>query len=293
MGVEGVVVDRRAVGEGREAVADVDATADQPQFFEMFEGPLHGPLLGAQLRGVTFVGLAPFTLEGHALPEAVGRQLFVAVVGIFGREAVDVVALGLIAASGKVAKIVGVVDVILQRAVRLEREMAGNDPADRVAASVRQADDPQPLSVGVGVFAQEGEDRAEVALADGLHVTDALAAVDLEADHQESADLGPRAVEHCLPAVHVGEGEVAVADARGHGITLDDRPVFKAHGFEFNHLPYSSFSRYGCNTAGPAPGNSVPDCRRPGWPGIPAHSCPNRRARLRLLRSARGTVRRS
>lgn len=30
VGVEGVVVDRRAVGEGREAVADVDATADQP-----------------------------------------------------------------------------------------------------------------------------------------------------------------------------------------------------------------------------------------------------------------------
>ena len=78
-----MVVDRRAVGEGREEVADVDATADQPQFFEMFEGPLHGPLLGAQLRGVTFVGLAPFAFEGHALPEAVGRQLFVAVVGIF------------------------------------------------------------------------------------------------------------------------------------------------------------------------------------------------------------------
>ena len=156
VGVEGVVVDRRAVGEGREAVADVDATADQPQFFEMFEGPRMARCSAHSSEVWPSWALRHSRSRAMHSPEAVGRQLFVAVVGIFGREAVDVVALGLIAASGKVAKIVGVVDVILQRAVRLEREMAGNDPADRVAAFVRQADDPQPLSVGVGVFAQEG-----------------------------------------------------------------------------------------------------------------------------------------
>ena len=40
-----------------------------------------------------------------------------------------------------------------------------------------------------------------------------LAAVDLETDHQETPDLGPRTVVDRLPAVHVGEGQVAVADA--------------------------------------------------------------------------------
>ena len=149
------------------------------------------------------------------------------------------VALGLIAASGKVAKIVGVVDVILQRAVRLEREMAGNDPADRVAAFVRQADDPQPLPVCVCIVAQLRNDRGEVFRADGLHVADAIAAVDVEADDQKTVDHGPGTVVDRQPAEHVGEGEVAVADSRGHRVAFDRRSILKAYGAELNHEPYS------------------------------------------------------
>ena len=45
--VERMVVDRRTVCERDQFVAYVDTAADHFQFFEMFEGPLHGPLLGA------------------------------------------------------------------------------------------------------------------------------------------------------------------------------------------------------------------------------------------------------
>ena len=221
----------------------------------------------------------PGAFEGHAGLETVGRQLLVAVVGVFGRKAVDVVALGLVTASGEVTQVVGVVDVILQRPVRFEGEMAGVYPANRFAPLVRQADDPQPLSVGMCVFAQAGDDGSQIARADGLHIADAFAAVDLETDHQESVDLGPRTVEHLLPAVHVGEGEVAVADARRHGIAFDERPVFEAHGLEFNHGSYNSFSRCAYNTAGQGPGTTARGCRRPAWPDTPAPRSPNRRGR--------------
>ena len=60
MRVERMVVDRRTVCERDQFVAYVDTAADHFQFFEMFESPLHGPLFGAQFRGVSFVGPAPF-----------------------------------------------------------------------------------------------------------------------------------------------------------------------------------------------------------------------------------------
>ena len=42
----------------------------------MSEGPLQ-PAKLAHSSEVAFAGLAPFAFEGHALPEAVGRQLLV------------------------------------------------------------------------------------------------------------------------------------------------------------------------------------------------------------------------
>ena len=204
---------------------------------------------------------APFAFERHAFVEAVGRQLFVAVVGVLGREAVDVVALGLVAASREVAQVVGAVHVVLQRTVRFEGELPGVHAADRFAALVREADDPEPLPVGVGVLAQQGDDRTEVALAHGLHVADPFAAVDMEPDDEEPVDFGPCAVVNRLPAEHVGEGEVAVADARRHRISLDDGAVFEPDGPEFNHVRCSLSVRYGCNTAAPAPGSVRGGCR--------------------------------
>ena len=200
---------------------------------------------------------APLAFERHALVEAVVRQLLVAVVGVFGQKAVDVVALGLVAAPGEVAQVVGVVDVVLERAVRLEGEEPDVHAADHLAPLVRQADDAQALPVGVGVRAQRRDERGEVPLADGLHVADLLAAVDPEADHQESVDLGPGAVVDLLPAVHVGEGEVAVADSRGHRIAFDRRSILKAYGVEFNHEPYSFLPRCAYSIAGQAPRNGA------------------------------------
>ena len=222
-------------------------------------------------------------------------------------ETVDMVAFGLVPASREVAQVVGVVNVIFHPAVGFEREQPGVHVANHLAPLVRKPDDAQPLSVRMGIFAQEGEDRAEVALADGLHVTDALAAVDLEADHQEAVDHGPGTVVHRLPAVHVGEGEVAVADARGHGIALDGLFILEAHGFEFNHGRCNSFFLRGNSIAGqgrgsPAGGSPRPpppvsparrrtgSCRRSSRPGTPRPSSPTiavaavrsaRRARMR------------
>jgi len=45
--VERMVVHRRTVGEGGQAVADVEAASGQPQLPEMAKRQVHGPLLGA------------------------------------------------------------------------------------------------------------------------------------------------------------------------------------------------------------------------------------------------------
>ena len=264
VGVERVVVDRRAERKGDQLVADVDAAAQHFQLLEVVEGPLHGPLFGAEFRGVSLVRPAPFAFELHALRETVARQILVPEVGVFGHEAVDVVALGLVAASRQVTQVFGVVDVVFQCAVRFECEKSRVHVADHLAALVRQADDAQTLPVGMGVCAQGRDDAREIALADGLHVADLLAAADVEADDQKAVDHGPCAMVHCLPAVHVGECEVAVEDARRHGMALDDLFVFEAYGFEFNHRGCNSCVRYGCNTAGSAPGTTASGCRRRG-----------------------------
>ena len=134
------------------------------------------------------------------------------------------------------------------------------------------------VAVGVGVFTQLREDRPEVARSDRLHVADAFAAVDLEADHQESPDFGPRTVVDRLPAVHVGEGQVAVADARRHRIALDDAAVFETDGMELNHEPCNSFVQCVRSIAGRGPGNqwAWPDGRPSPPPGFGPHP-PQRR----------------
>ena len=58
--------------------------------------------------------------------------------------------------------------VVFQCAVRFECEKSRVHVADHLAAFVRQADQAQTLPVGVGVFAQGGDDAREIALADGL-----------------------------------------------------------------------------------------------------------------------------
>ena len=90
--------------------------------------------------------------------------------------------------------------------------------------------------MGVGVLAQQGDDRTEVAFAHGLHVADPFAAVDMEPDDEEPVDFGPCAVVNRLPAEHVGEGEVAVADARRAGEVFDGGLVFEPHGSEFHRI---------------------------------------------------------
>lgn len=189
-----MVVDRRTVCERDQFVAYVDTAADHFQFFEMFESPLHGPLFGAQFRGVSFVGPAPFAFELHALPEPLARELLVPEIGVFRHETVDMVAFGLVPASREVAQVVGVVNVIFHAAVGFEREQPGVHVANHLAPLVRKPDDAQPLSVRMGIFAQGGDDPGEIPFADGLHVPDLLPAPDLEADHQEAVDHGPR---HC------------------------------------------------------------------------------------------------
>ena len=234
--VEGVVVERRSVGEGRQAVADMDAASHEPQLVEVLEGPEHGPLLGVLLRGVLLLaGLAPLAFEGHALVEMLRGELLVAVIGVFGHEAVDVVALGLVAVPCEVAEILGAVDVILQRAVRLEGECPGVHVAHLFARLVREADQAQALPPFAGILEQLREDRRKVPRADRLHVSDALAALDVEADDEKSPDLGPRGVVDLLPAVHVCERKVVVADAPRHRVAFDGRAVFQPHGFEINH----------------------------------------------------------
>ncbi len=235
MDVERLRIHRRAVGEGHESFIGEETASAQSQLLEVFEGQLHGPLLGAEFGGVSLVRAAPCALERHTGGEAVGCELLVAAVGVCGREAVEVVALGLEAAAGKLTQVVGVVDVVLRGRIRCEGEIARRRAADQVAALVREADQAEPLPVGMGVFAQKREDRREIARAHGLHVADLRAAVDLEADHEEASDLGPRAAEHPLPAEHVGEGEVAVDDRRGHRVAFDGRPVLQTYGFEFDH----------------------------------------------------------
>ena len=278
MGHEGVVIDCRTIGEGCQPVAHIDTAAREAQLFEMPEGPLHGPLFGAQFRGVALVQAAPFALERHALGETVGGQRIVAVVGVFGRESVDVVAFGLVAPAGEGAQIFGPVDVVLQRAVRLEGECPEVHAADHVAPFVRQPDDPQPLAVGMGVLAQQGDDRGEIPFAHGLHVADALASVDAEADDQESPDLGPCAAVDLLPAEHVGESQVAVADARRHRISFDDGPVLKPDGLELNHARCSSCVRCGCSTAVRVPGTATAGSRPANRPvRRRPHRAPRRR----------------
>ena len=149
--------------------------------------------------------------------------------------------MGLVPASREVAQVVGVVNVIFHPAVGFEREQPGVHVANHLAPLVRKPDDAQPLSVRMGIFAQGGDDPGEIPFADGLHVPDLLPAPDLEADHQEAVDHGPGTVVHRLPAVHVGECEVAVVDARRHGIALDGLFILEAHGFEFNHGRCNSF----------------------------------------------------
>lgn len=164
MRVERMVVDRRTVCERDQFVAYVDTAADHFQFFEMFESPLHGPLFGAQFRGVPFVGPAPFAFELHALPEPLARELLVPEIGVFRHETVDVVAFGLVPASREVAQVVGVVNVIFHPAVGFEREQPGVHVANHLAPLVRKPDDAQPLSVRMGIFAQGGDDPGEIPL---------------------------------------------------------------------------------------------------------------------------------
>ena len=75
----------------------------------------------------------------------------------------------------------------------------------------------------------------EIPLADWLHIADAFAAVDVESDDQESVDLGPCAAVDVQPTEHVGEREVAVDDARGHGVAFDAGAVSDADGVELDH----------------------------------------------------------
>ena len=255
MGVERVVVHGRAVGEGHHAVAHIDAAARHAQLGEVGESPLHGPLLGAELRGVSLVHLPPLAFELHAGLEPVGRELLVAVVGVFGRETVDVVAFGLVAAPRQVAQVVGRIDVVLQCTVRLEGELPDVHVANHVAPLVREPDDAQPLPVGMSILAQRGDDAGAVALADGLHVAQPLAAVNLEANHQKAVHHGPCAVVDLLPAVHVREREVAVGDVGRHREAFDGCPVFEPDGLKFNHRyeaccprrPCSPCVRCGCS----------------------------------------------
>mgnify|MGYP007121805399 CR=1 FL=1 len=95
MRVERMVVDRRTVCERDQFVAHVDTAASSISSSSKCSKALCMARCSAHsLRGVPFVGPAPFAFERHAFVEAVGRQLFVAVVGVFGREALMWLRLG-------------------------------------------------------------------------------------------------------------------------------------------------------------------------------------------------------
>ena len=76
----------------------------------------------------------------------------------------------------------------------------------------------------------------EIALAQRLHVADVMAAVDVEADQQKTLLDAPCAAVGAFPAVHVGEGQIAVADARRAGEVFDGGLVFEPHGSEFHRI---------------------------------------------------------
>ena len=198
---------------------------------------------------------APEGFEPLALGEAVAREGFVAVIGVLGLEAVDVVALGLVAAARQGAQVIGPVEVVLHVAVGVEGELSRMGRPDCGDPFVREADDAEPLAVGVGVLAQQGNQVRKISPAHRLHVADAFAPVDLEADQQEALLLGPGAAVFELPAEHVGECQVAVVDAARQGIGFDGLLVGQTYRVESDHArvtpPRCNFSvRCARNSAG-------------------------------------------
>lgn len=86
------------------------------------------------------------------------------------------------------------------------------------------------MSRGAGVGFETGDEVREIALAQRLHVADVMATVDVEADQQKTLLDAPCAAVGAFPAVHVGEGQIAVADARRAGEAFDGGLVFEPHG---------------------------------------------------------------
>ena len=177
---------------------------------------------------------APFTFEAHAFGGECRRQFLVTVVvGSF--EPVDMVAFGLVAPSREVAQVVGAVDVILVVAVAPDAEF-GMGAAHGCGPFGRKSRNAQRLSRGAGVGFETGDEVREIALAQRLHVADVMAAVDVEADQQKTLLDAPCAAVGAFPAVHVGEGQIAVADARRAGEAFDGGLVFEPHGSEFHRI---------------------------------------------------------
>ena len=147
----------------------------------------------------------------------------------------EMVAFGLVAPSREVAQVVGAVDVILVVAVAPDAEF-GMGAAHGCGPFGRKSRDAQRLSRGAGVGFETGDEVREIALAQRLHVADVMAAVDVEADQQKTLLDAPCAAVGAFPAVHVGEGQIAVADARRAGEVFDGGLVFEPHGSEFHRI---------------------------------------------------------
>ena len=231
---EGFVVDGRSDREGHELLPDEERASAQFQLPEVVECPLHGALFGRQFGRMAVVAGAPFTFEAHAFGGECRRQFLVTVVvGSF--EPVDMVAFGLVAPSREVAQVVGAVDVILVVAVAPDAEF-GMGAAHGCGPFGRKSRNAQRLSRGAGVGFETGDEVREIALAQRLHVADVMAAVDVEADQQKTLLDAPCAAVGAFPAVHVGEGQIAVADARRAGEAFDGGLVFEPHGSEFHRI---------------------------------------------------------
>ena len=208
---EGVVVDGRTEGERRKRIPHEKRSALQFQLLEMVERPLHGALFGRQLRTVSFVLGPPFAFEPHAFGNQRRSERFVPIL-VHRLEAVDMVPFGLVFPSGKVPQVGGIVNIILVVAVAPDAEFRMG-LSHRIGALPRESRKPQRLPELPGIGFEPRNEVCEIARPERLHVADVTAAVDVEADEQESLLDTPCTAVGTFPAIHVGEGQVTVADA--------------------------------------------------------------------------------
>ena len=108
-------------------------------------------------------------------------------------------------------------------------------PMLRVAKSVldgvkKSLDVPELPGIGL----EPRDEVGEIARSERLHVPDVVTSVDIETDEQKSVLDAPGTAVGSLPAIHVGKGQITVADARRTGVFFDGGLVFEPHGMKFH-----------------------------------------------------------